>query len=191
MTDRRSHAAGGATRPSLRNRSRAAGTRAHGVAAKLRLRSAQGREQAQATVQRITGELADLAEWAVSDAEKLLVNAHRALRRAKVKADALAAAGPKDAVAGRRRGRLRRRVNDLTELLDVTRRIATHREGPAHDPLDQPVWAVQLGRNQCQVPGTSSRGTAAPTRLNSSTGRQYRAAPAAVRVARQCAARHG
>src|SRR3954467_2661382 len=39
----RIHAAGGAPRPRLRDRSRAAGRRAHGIAAKLRLRTAAGR----------------------------------------------------------------------------------------------------------------------------------------------------
>ena len=90
----------------------------------LALDGAQGRDEAQATVQRITGELAGLAERAAADADRLLANARRALRRAQVKAQELAAAGGKDAAAGRRRGRLRRAVNDLTELLEVTRRIA-------------------------------------------------------------------
>src|SRR5829696_2071738 len=67
-TGRRIQAAGGATRTRLRDRSRSAGKRAHGIAAKLRLRGSQDREEAQATVQRITGELADLAERAATDA---------------------------------------------------------------------------------------------------------------------------
>jgi len=142
----------------LRDRSRAAGKRAHGIAAKLRLRSAQGRDEAQATVQRITGELADLAERAASDAEKLLSNARQALRRAKAKA--LAAAGGKDAAAGRRRGRLRRAVNDLTELLEVTRRVAVQtrqrvagttpagatRRVSLHDTDARPIAKGQLGK---------------------------------------------
>jgi IS5 family transposase len=123
-TGRRVQAAGGATRIRLRDRSRAADKRAHGIAAKLRMRSAQGRDGAHAVVQRITGELADLAERAASDADRLLVNARRALRRAQAKAEELAATGGRDAAAGRRRGRLRRAVNDLTELLETTRRIA-------------------------------------------------------------------
>lgn len=107
VTGRRSQAAGGATRTSVRDRSRAAGKRAHGIAAKLRMRSAQGKDEAHAVVKRITGELADRAERAADDAERLLSNARRALRRAQAKAEALAAAGGRDAVAGRRRGRLR------------------------------------------------------------------------------------
>src|SRR5664279_3208680 len=65
-TGRQIQAAGGATRTRLRDRSRSAGKRAHGIAAKLRLRSAQGREETQATVRRITGELAHLAERATA-----------------------------------------------------------------------------------------------------------------------------
>jgi IS5 family transposase len=124
VSGRRIQAAGGATRTSLRDRSRAAGKRAHGIAAKLRMRSAQGRDEAHTVVQRITGELADLAERAASDAERLLANARRALRRATAKAKRLAAVGGRDAAAGRRRGRLRRAVDHLTGLLAATRQVA-------------------------------------------------------------------
>jgi transposase, IS5 family len=157
---RRIQAAGGGTRTRVRDRSRSAGKRAHGIAAKLRLRSAQGKDEAQATVQRITGELAHLAERAAADAEVLLVNARRALRRAQAKAEALAAAGGKDAAAGRRRGRLRRAVNDLGELLEVTRRIAAQtrqrlsgstppgatRRVSLHDGDARPIAKGQLGK---------------------------------------------
>jgi transposase, IS5 family len=68
VTGRRVQAAGGGIRTRLRDRSRSAGKRAHGIAAKLRLRSAQGKEEAQATVRRITGELAWLAQRADADA---------------------------------------------------------------------------------------------------------------------------
>jgi transposase, IS5 family len=114
----RIHAAGGAVRTTLRDRSRAAGSRAHGIAAKLRSRAQLGRDQVKDNVQRITGELADLAEVAVRDAERLLVNARRALHRAQTKA-----VGVRDAAAGRRRGRLARAVQDLSGLLDATARI--------------------------------------------------------------------
>ena len=87
VTGRRVQAAGGATRTRLRDRSRSAGKRAHGIAAKLRLRSAQGKQEAQATVRRITGELASLADRAAADADALLSNARRALRRAQAKAE--------------------------------------------------------------------------------------------------------
>lgn len=92
-TGRRVQAARGGTRTRVRDRSRAAGKRAHGIAAKLRLRSAQGKDEAQATVRRITGDLAHLAGRAAPDAEVLLANARRTLRRA---------------LQGRRSGRSRR-----------------------------------------------------------------------------------
>ena len=157
---RRVQAAGGATRTRLRDRGRSAGKQAHGIAAKLRLRSAQGKQEAQATVRRITGELACLAERAAADADALLSNARRALCRAQAKAEALAALGSRDAVAGRRRGRLRRAVNDLTELLEVTRRIAGQtrqrlsgstppgatRRVSLHDGDARPIAKGQLGK---------------------------------------------
>jgi transposase, IS5 family len=123
-TGRRIQAAGGATRTQLRDRSRTAGARARQIGAKPRLRAAQGRDEAQATVRRVTGELAGLADRAAANAEKLLVNARRALRRADRSTSKRQAAGRPDPIAGRRRGRLRRAVNDLTELLAATRRIA-------------------------------------------------------------------
>jgi transposase, IS5 family len=69
---RRVQAAGGGLHP-FADRGRSAGKRAHGIAAKLRLRSAQGEEEAQATVRRITGELAWLAERAAADADAVAV----------------------------------------------------------------------------------------------------------------------
>jgi IS5 family transposase len=69
---RRVQAAGGATRTKVRNRSRSAGARAREIGAKLRLRAAQGRDEAQAVVRRVTGELAGLAERAATEAEHLL-----------------------------------------------------------------------------------------------------------------------
>jgi len=74
-------------------------------------------------VQRITGELADLAGAAARDAQRLLDNARRALRRAEVKAAELAGAGVRDPAAGRRRGRLARAINDLSALLQATAKI--------------------------------------------------------------------
>jgi len=119
----RIHHAGGAVRTRLRDRSRAAGKRAHGIAAKLRSRSQLGRDQVKDGVQRITGELADLAQATVRDAHRLLVNARRALRQARVTAAELAEAGVHDAAAGRRRGRLARAVGDLSRLLAATEQI--------------------------------------------------------------------
>ncbi|MBS2079916.1 ISNCY family transposase, partial [Mycobacterium tuberculosis] len=62
-----------------------------------------------------TGELVGLAETAARDAQRLLVNAKRAVRVAAAKAAALRARGEHDAAAGRRRGRLVRAVNDLSK----------------------------------------------------------------------------
>jgi len=123
VTGQRIHNAGGGVRTKLRDRSRAAGKRAHGIAAKLRSRSQLGRDQVKDGVARITGELADLAQATVRDAQPLLVNARRALRQARVKAATLAEAGVRDAAAGRRRGRLARAVNDLSNLLEATEQI--------------------------------------------------------------------
>jgi IS5 family transposase len=70
---RRVQAAGGATRTKIRDRSRSAGRRAREIGARLRLRAAKTRDEAQAVVRRITGELAGLAERAAADAEQLLI----------------------------------------------------------------------------------------------------------------------
>jgi IS5 family transposase len=159
-TGRRIQAAGGATRTKVRDRSRSAGKRAHAIGAKLRMRSAAGKEEALAAVRRVTGELVDLAETAVKDAERLLVNAKRALRRARAKAKDFKAAGGHDPVAGRRRGRLARAVNDLTELVDATQQIAAQtrqrlsgvtsagatRKVSLHDPDARPIAKGRLGK---------------------------------------------
>ena len=79
-TEKRIQAAGGATRTKVRDRSRAAGKRAHSIGARLRTRSAAGKDEAQAAVRRVTGELADLAEVVARDAERVLANAKRGLR---------------------------------------------------------------------------------------------------------------
>src|SRR3954469_3673680 len=97
---------------------------AHALASKLRPRAAVGREEATAAVLKSTGELAGLAETAARDAERLLVNAQRAVRRATITAAQLRARGEHDAAAGRRRGRLVRAVNDRQKLLAATRQIA-------------------------------------------------------------------
>ncbi len=156
-TSRRIQAAGGATRTRLRDRSRAAGRRAHGIAAKLRSRVAAGRDEAHAAVRRMNGELADLAERAaLADAGRLLANARRSLARA----DRLAAAGGTDAAAGRRRGRLRRAVDDLTRLLEATRQVAAQtrqrlagitpagatRRVSLHDSDARPIAKGRLGK---------------------------------------------
>ena len=159
-TGRRVQAAGGAVRTKVRDRSRAAGKRAHDLNAKLRTRNAAAKEEALEVVRRKNAELADLAETAAADAERLLANAKRALRAARQKAAALKAAGGHDAAAGRRRGRLARAVDDLTELLDATRQIAAQtrqrvagvtpdgatRRVSLHDPDARPIAKGRLGK---------------------------------------------
>jgi IS5 family transposase len=159
-TGRRIQAAGGAARTRVRDRSRAAGRRAHAIAAKLRSRAAQARDEKQAAVARGTGELAGLAERAAMEARRLLGNARRALRRAEAKAAALSAAGLKDAAAGRRRGRLRRAVDDLAGLLNATRQVAAQarqrlagtmpagasRRVSLHDGDARPIAKGRLGK---------------------------------------------
>jgi hypothetical protein len=108
----------------------------------------------------VTGELAQLADTAAKEAERLLVNARRALRRARTTAARLSERGELDAAAGRRRGRLARAVNDLAALLDATRRIAAQarqriagvmpagatRRVSLHDPHARPIAKGRLGK---------------------------------------------
>jgi transposase, IS5 family len=157
---RRIQGAGGATRTRLRDRSRSAGKLAYEVASKLRTRAAAGKDEAQAAVQRVTGELAGLAEKAAHDAEQLLTNAKVALRRAHARSQQLRDCGKRDAAAGRRRGRLTRAINDLTELLTATREIALQtrqrltgktpegatRRVSLHDPHARPIRKGRLGK---------------------------------------------
>lgn len=152
--------AGGAVRTKVRDRSRAAGKRAHAVAAKLRSRSAMGRDEATAAVLASTGELAGLAEAAARDARRLLDNAKAAIRRAKAKAAALHGRGERDAVAGRRRGRLVRAVNGLQKLLVATEQIVAQtrqrvagqtppgatRRVSLHDGDARPIAKGRLGK---------------------------------------------
>ncbi len=159
-TGRRIRAAGGATRTKVRDRSRAAGRRAHDLNAKLRTRNAAAREEALAVVRRKNAELADLAETAAVEAERLLANAKRAVRKARAEAAKLKAAGGCDAAAGRRRGRLVRAVDDMGELLDATRAIVEQtrqrlagtmpdgatRKVSLHDPDARPIAKGRLGK---------------------------------------------
>jgi transposase, IS5 family len=100
-------AAGGATRTRARDRRRAAGRRARSIASKLRLRGAQQRDEVQVVVQRITGELAEIAQVAMGEATAVLRNARRALRTA----------------AGRRKGWLAQAINHLDTVIGRTQRV--------------------------------------------------------------------
>ena len=102
-------AAGGATRTRTRDRRRSAGRRARSIASKLRLRGQQQRDQAQAAVQRITGELADIAQACLREAVAVVRNAKRALRSA----------------TGTRKGRLTQAINHLDALMTRTQQVVT------------------------------------------------------------------
>lgn len=106
-TVKRIKAAGGATRTRSRDRRRSAGQRARSIAAKLKLRGEQHRDQAQAAVRRITGELAGIAEQTKREATAVIRNARRALRTA----------------TGQRKGQLHRAINDLSTLMGHTERV--------------------------------------------------------------------
>ena len=137
-------AAGGAIRTRSRDRRRAAGQRARSIASKLRLRGAQQRDEAQTTVRRITGELADLAEAAMRDADAVVRNARRALRRA----------------TGQAKGRLHRALDELNTTLQRTSRVVaqtrTRLRGEVpdsatrlvslHDPDARPIRKGRLGK---------------------------------------------
>lgn len=100
-------AAGGATRTLTTDRRRAAGRRVRAIAAKLKLRGAEQREQAQTAVRRITGELVDLAGQAMTDAQAVVRNGRRAARKA----------------SGQVKGRLRRALNELDTLVQCTVKV--------------------------------------------------------------------
>jgi transposase, IS5 family len=141
---RRIKAAGGAVRTRFRDRSRSAVTKVHSIAAKLRLRGAQAKDEAQATVLRITGELADLAQHSSFDAYQVLHNARRALRRA----------------TGQAKGRLRRAINELSTTIERARRVVAQtrrrlagdkpdsatRIVSLHDPDARPIVKGRLGK---------------------------------------------
>jgi transposase, IS5 family len=140
----RIRAAGGATRTVFRDATDTAATMVHAIGAKLKLRTAEGKQEAQATVLRLTGELADLAQQAINDASAVLDNARRTLRR----------------VAGRQGGRLHRAINELSTMVirrsrvvaQGRRRVAGERIESAtrlvslHDPDARPIVKGRLGK---------------------------------------------
>jgi IS5 family transposase len=137
-------AAGGAARTRVRDRRRSAGRRARSIAAKLRLRGEQQRDQAQGAVQRITGELAGIAEQAMREATAVIRNATRALRTA----------------TGQRKGRLHRAINALNTIVGRTERVVTQARSrlagvmpesatrlvSLHDPDARPIRKGRLGK---------------------------------------------
>ena len=137
-------AAGGAKRTRSRDRRRSAGQRARSIAAKLKLRGEQHRDQAQAAVRRITGELAGIAEHTMREATAVIRNARRALRTA----------------TGQRKGRLHRAINDLDTLVGRTQHVvaqarsrlagvmpeSANRLVSLHDVQARPIRKGRLGK---------------------------------------------
>jgi IS5 family transposase len=137
-------AAGGAKRTRSRDRRRSAGQRARSIAAKLKLRGEQHRDQAQAAVRRITGELAGIAEHTMREATAVIRNARRALRTA----------------TGQRKGRLHRAINDLDTLVGRTEHVvaqarsrlagvmpeSANRLVSLHDVQARPIRKGRLGK---------------------------------------------
>jgi transposase, IS5 family len=122
-------AAGGANRTVFRDATEVAAAKVHAIGAKLKLRTAEGKQDAQATVLRLTGELADLAQQAVDDAGAVLDNARRALAR----------------VTGRRRGRLHKAINELsTMVIRAARVVAQGRRRVAGDRIESATRLVSL-----------------------------------------------
>ena len=121
-----------------------AGRRARSIASKLRLRGQQQRDQAQAAVRRITGELADIAEAAMRDADMVIGNARRSLR----------------AASGARKGQLQQAINHLAAVVGRTQQVvaqtrsrlagvmpeSAHRVVSLHDVDARPIRKGRLGK---------------------------------------------
>jgi transposase, IS5 family len=144
---RRIKATGAASRTTFRDRSRAAGRRVRRIASTLRLRGAEARQQAQATVLRITGELAALLDRAAIEATTVARNARRCLRSP-------------SRISGRARGRLVRAVSELDTLLDRAAQVRAQarvrldggkpdsatRLVSLHDPQARPIRKGRVDR---------------------------------------------
>jgi IS5 family transposase len=133
-------AAGLAARTTTRDRTRSVRRRAHAIAAWLRRRNDDAKEEVKA----ITGEMATIAEAAISDARHLATNARRCLRRAGSSATCKAAA----------------LVAELERAADLLERVAAQtrtrlsgavpdgstRVVSLHDPDARPIAKGRLGR---------------------------------------------
>ena len=133
-------AAGGAPRTRTRDRSRSAGKRARSIAANLKRRTGEAKDE----VRRITADLAELAGTAAAEAKRVISNTKRGLRR-------------EGAVAS---GKLARAVADLETLLERTDKIIVQtrtrlagdtppgatRLVSLHDPDARPIVKGRLGK---------------------------------------------
>lgn len=137
-------AVGAAPRTPFRDRGRAAGRRVRQIAARLRLRGAQARQQTPAAVARITGELAGLAQASAVQAQEVLRDARHALKQH----------------TGHAKGRLRRAVDELAVIIERTGQVidqarirlaggmpeAATRLVSLHDPDARPIAKGRLGK---------------------------------------------
>lgn len=133
-------AAGGARRTSTRDQTRSAGKRARSIAANLKRRSGEAKDE----VKRITADLAGLADTSAAEAQRVIANAKRALRR---QGAALT-------------GKLARAVADLETLVERTGKIIVQtrtrlaggtppgasRVVSLHDPDARPIVKGRLGK---------------------------------------------
>lgn len=136
----RIHAAGGATRTKVRDRRRSARRLAHEIGSKLRMRN----DQAKAAVLQITGQLACIAELTATDAESVLRNARRALRRAGPEASAGLASLVAELETTMGRGQRlidQARTRLGGEIPDGATRLVS-----LHDPDARPIRKGRLGR---------------------------------------------
>ena len=133
-------AAGLAARTATRDRTRSVRRRAHDIAAWLRRRNDDAKEEVKA----ITGEMAGIAEAAIVDARRLAVNARRGLRRAGANASGKAAALVSEL----------ERTADLLEKVAAQTRTRLAGEKPdgstrvvsLHDADARPIAKGRLGR---------------------------------------------
>ena len=124
-------------------------------------------------MQRITGELAELAETAAQDARTVAGQRPPGVAPGPGQGRRAGRGRSRDAAAGRRRGRLVRAVNDLTELLDGDRARSPRRPGSGSPG---PRRTARPGGSACttRTPGRSPRAgsvnrSSSATRPRSST----------------------
>ncbi len=136
----RIHAAGAASRTSVRDRRRAAGRRARSISAHLKLRN----DEAKARVLAITGELTDPTEATAGEATRVLVNARRHLARS-----GPAAAGRLTSAVAELEvvlGRTARVIGQTRTRLGGTTPAAATRLVSLHDPDARPIRKGRLGK---------------------------------------------
>jgi len=136
----RIHAAGGAVRTKIRDRRRSVRRHAHSIGAWLRRRSGDAKDE----VLRITGELATLAELTATDADKVVLNARRALHEAGAGASRKLAAlvDELEVTIGRaRQVAAQARARQHGDMPDGATRLVS-----LHDPDARPIRKGRIGK---------------------------------------------